>query len=205
MNEISELLYIVDTDTYELLFLNEAGRRTFYDGPYYGKKCYEVLQHLDEPCPFCNNQKLKLGESVTWEHTNHVNHRHYLLKDRLISWNNRSARMEIAFDMTEHENEKNKIRYMLEAEQMLVGCIRELYKKQDITESINAVLKTVGEFLNSDRAYIFNKKDHFYYNDYEWCKAGVEPQKDKLQDMPLSLLERWEVAFGIQGLTNTMY
>ncbi len=30
MNEISELLYVSDMDTYELLFINDAGKRSFH-------------------------------------------------------------------------------------------------------------------------------------------------------------------------------
>lgn len=29
------------------------------------------------------------------------------------------------------------------------------------------------------------------YNDYEWCADGISPQKDYLQEPPLSLIERW--------------
>ena len=86
LNEISELLYISDPNTYELLFLNTAGMETFHVDSLEGRKCYEVLQGKEAPCEFCTTHLLREGENYTWEFTNPLTNRHYLLKDRLIEW-----------------------------------------------------------------------------------------------------------------------
>lgn len=52
LNDISELLYIVDLETYDLLFINETGMKIFEVDSIYGKKCYKVLQGRDAPCDF---------------------------------------------------------------------------------------------------------------------------------------------------------
>ena len=52
LNDISELLYIVDLETYDLLFINETGMKIFEVDSIYGKKCYKVLQGRDAPCNF---------------------------------------------------------------------------------------------------------------------------------------------------------
>ena len=52
MEELPELIYISDPHTYELLYLNEAGRRAFGElSPDGSSRCYRVLQGLEEPCP----------------------------------------------------------------------------------------------------------------------------------------------------------
>ena len=51
LNDISELLYIVDLETYDL-FINETGMKIFEVDSIYGKKCYKVLQGRDAPCDF---------------------------------------------------------------------------------------------------------------------------------------------------------
>lgn len=89
MNDISELLYISDTETNELLFLNKAGQETFGVDFLDGQKCYKVLQGSDEPCEFCTTPFLKEGENYTWEFTNPLTKKHYILKDRLIQWDGR--------------------------------------------------------------------------------------------------------------------
>ena len=52
LNDISEPLYIVDLETYDLLFINETGMKIFEVDSIYGKKCYKVLQGRDAPCDF---------------------------------------------------------------------------------------------------------------------------------------------------------
>lgn len=199
MNEISEVLYVADVENYELLFLNEAGQKQFGAYSFVGKKCYNVLQNQDGPCPFCTNKYLKEGEIYSWEFTNYINGRHYMLKDRLIEWDGRKARMEMAFDTTEAEIEKQQLKYRLNAEQMIMECVRTLYKERDIEKGIGSVLERLGSFLQADRAYVLMVRDALLYNDYEWCEKGVSPQKDILQEIPESTMERWVTEFEQKG------
>ncbi|MCH1983298.1 bifunctional diguanylate cyclase/phosphodiesterase [Ruminococcus sp. OA3] len=200
MNDISELLYVADIENYDLLFLNEAGQRNFHVNEFQpGMKCYKVLQGMDAPCPFCTNHLLREGEIYTWEYTNPIIGRHYLLKDRLIEWDGRNARMEIAFDTTESENEKIQLKYMLDAEKMVMECVRTLYQEHDFAVAVSQVLAHLGIFLSAERSYILNIRDDLLYNDYEWCADHVAPQKDFLQAVPLSLMERWYPYFETKG------
>ena len=58
LNEISELVYVSDPETYELLFVNQTGCQTLHLENYKHKKCYEVLQGKTSPCEFCTNDRL---------------------------------------------------------------------------------------------------------------------------------------------------
>ncbi|MBU3877227.1 GGDEF domain-containing protein [Faecalicatena sp. AGMB00832] len=195
MNEMSELLYITDIETYELLFLNEAGQRTFNIKNFYGQKCYKILQGRESPCPFCNNDILKEGENVTWEHTNPITSRHYLLKDRQIIWDNRKARMEIAFDLTESESKKQQLQYLLDAEQMIVDCIHILYKKQNVERNIREVLEIAGKFLLADCAYYINIRDHSLVVEQEWHKDSKHALNIEYQSIPYEITQRWIKSF----------
>ncbi len=198
MNEISELIYVADLENYDLLFINDTGRKTFGVSSLEGQKCYKVLQGRDSPCDFCTSPLLKPGENYTWEFTNPITQRHYLLKDRLFQWDDRPARLEIAFDITKAEEEKQALKNMLDAEQMLMECVRVLYREHDLNQSIPAVLEHLGRFLNADRAYLFLERQNRLYNDYEWCAQGVAPQKELLQELPLSAIDSWRSAFDRQ-------
>lgn len=191
MNDISELLYISDLETYDLLFLNKAGIESFKVDQIKGQKCYKVLQKKDEPCEFCTNSYLKESENYTWEFTNPVTGRHYLLKDRLIEWEGKPARMEIAFDTTKSEEEKIKLRFTLEAEKIITECVDILYRDSDIKKATMSVLEKLGRFLSADRSYIIYIRDGLMYNDYEWCEEHILSQRNYLQDLPLSTIERW--------------
>lgn len=191
MNDISELMYISDRENYDLLFLNKASMETFHVDSLEGKKCYSVLQGKEAPCEFCTNAFLHEGENYTWEHTNPLTGRHYILKDRLLEWDGRPARMEIAFDTTESEREKLQLKFTLEAEKMITDCVGMLYQQNNLIETTQQVLKQLGRFLAADRAYIIDIRDDLMYNDFEWCADGISSQKEYLQELPISLIDRW--------------
>lgn len=156
MNEISELMYVSDIDTYDLLFVNDAGKRIFnISDDLSNLKCYKVIQGFDSPCEFCTNSRLKTDETYSWEYTNPLLQKHYLLKDRLIEWEGKTARMEIAFDITATNNEKNELKQRLERDNVLVDCIRELYHNHEITDALTTVLAHIGQLFSAERAYIF--------------------------------------------------
>ena len=191
LNEISELVYVSDPETYELLFVNQTGCQTLHLENYKHKKCYEILQGKTSPCEFCTNDRLCDDNFYTWEFTNPSIGRHFLLKDKIIQWCGKTARMEIAFDITERELQKQELKNMLDVQTLITNCVRMLYAVDDLDQTINAVLTQIGEFLVSDRAYVFEIKDEFMNNTHEWTAPGVSPQLEKLQQLDLSLISDW--------------
>lgn len=191
LNEISELVYVSDPETYELLFVNQTGCQTLHLENYKHKKCYEVLQGKTSPCEFCTNDRLCDDNFYTWEFTNPSIGRHFLLKDKIIQWRGKTARMEIAFDITERELQKQELKNMLDVQTLITNCVRMLYAVDDLDQTINAVLTQIGEFLVSDRAYVFEIKDELMNNTHEWTAPGISPQLEKLQQLDLSLISDW--------------
>ena len=191
LNEISELVYVSDPETYELLFVNQTGCQTLHLENYKHKKCYEVLQGKTSPCEFCTNDRLCDDNFYTWEFTNPSIGRHFLLKDKIIQWRGKTARMEIAFDITERELQKQELKNMLDVQTLITNCVRMLYAVDDLDQTIYAVLTQIGEFLVSDRAYVFEIKDELMNNTHEWTAPGISPQLEKLQQLDLSLISDW--------------
>ena len=191
LNEISELVYVSDPETYELLFVNQTGCQTLHLEKYKHKKCYEVLQGKTSPCEFCTNDRLCDDNFYTWEFTNPSIGRHFLLKDKIIQWRGKTARMEIAFDITELELQKQELKNMLDVQTLITNCVRMLYAVDNLDQTINAVLTQICEFLVSDRAYVFEIKDELMNNTHEWTAPGISPQLEKLQQLDLSLISDW--------------
>ncbi len=101
---VDEIIYVADPDSFDLLYANDYFRRLLHPDPI-GKKCYQVLQQRDSPCPFCTNEKIfgeYLGQSYVWEFQNEVTKRWYRCADKAIRWpDGRMVRFEIALDITE--------------------------------------------------------------------------------------------------------
>ena len=98
----SESVYICTVDTHELLYMNRRLRELMgFDShqAYKCKKCYEVIQGLKEPCPFCTNDKLTNGDFYSWVHYNPILKQRFLLKDALFSLNGAPMRIEFASEI----------------------------------------------------------------------------------------------------------
>ena len=63
----------------------------------------------------------------------------------------------------------------------------------EIDSALNLALLRIGQFLNADRAYIFEINDSvgFMNNTYEWCNEGIHPEIENLQDIPCDMLPNW--------------
>ena len=193
---LSELIYVSDPVTYELLYLNQEGRAIYGEhAAGCGRCCYDVLQGLDAPCEFCTNPKLSEDSFYEWEFTNKVTKSHYLLRDKLVLWDDKPARLEIAFDMTSRQLEKQALRFMVDASTTIVECIRILESDADLDAAFDDTLRKLGEFFEADRSYVFEIEGDRMFNTREWCADGILPQMEFLQDMPLSLIDHWMEAF----------
>ncbi|MDO4269933.1 MAG: response regulator [Eubacteriales bacterium] len=101
MDEYDGNIYLSDMDTYELLFLNRTACKTLGRPmkQMLGRKCYEVIQGRNEPCPFCTNSRLTEDAFYEWEFFNPVLDRTFMIKNRIINWNGRRTRLELSHDM----------------------------------------------------------------------------------------------------------
>lgn len=115
VNSTGALVYVIDLESYELLFINDRCREVF--GNVEGKKCYQELQK-DQiiPCTFCpihqtDNPLLHpIGANFEWENCNSLNGRHYLFNDRIIQWKNgRKAKIQIGIDITDQKRLEHEL------------------------------------------------------------------------------------------------
>jgi len=94
----------------------------------------------------------------------------------------------IARDVTERKLAEEKLHEYEKLQQLLMKmateCINVPLEKVD--QTINEMLKAVGEFTKVDRVYIF-KHDYnrrVTSNTHEWCSEGITREIDNLQDFP---------------------
>ena len=111
LNNLDAVVYVADTDTHELLFMNTYALRHIAHADNFSDiahlPCYEVLQkNQTRPCDFCTNAKLPAnGDVLVWEFKNTRNQCWYQCRDRLIDWHDgRRVRLEVATDISERKH-----------------------------------------------------------------------------------------------------
>ncbi len=192
IDELDEIVYVSSLDTYELLYINEIGKKALRINDISNMKCYEAIQGRDSPCEFCTNSILKEDGYYVWENTNTLINRHFILKDKLIKWEGKLARIEIALDITEKENISKSISEKLEIKELLVGCIKHLITESSFSDAVDLVLSSIGKFHKADRAYVFEVSEDRkkVINTYEWCNEGVDEQKQLLTNLDIKELKK---------------
>ncbi len=126
LDNMGAMVYVVDMESYEILFVNQYTREEF--GDMVGEKCWQVIQVGQAgPCDFCNNDKLldAAGQPTgvcQREFKNTRNNRWYDCRSIAFRWINGSmVRMEMATDIThqkerqeEIQKERNELKNLLE-------------------------------------------------------------------------------------------
>lgn len=202
-DESDNAAYLSDMDTYELLYLNRKARdlyRIESNEDVVGKKCYKVLQGEDAPCSFCTNHLLNTKTFYVNEYYNPFVGKYSLSKDRKLQVLGRNIRLEIAVDITEKTQHTKELKKRLTNEEMLVRCIHTL-NGEDVENSIQRLLKMVGEYYCGDRTYIFeyNEEKDTYSNTYEWCAEDAQSNMEQYQDISQKRLEVWFKHFDENG------
>ena len=79
------------------------------------------------------------------------------------------------------------------ADQNLKGYVLDILSRSNSMEkSINQLLEIVGRQVDVCRVYIFEDDEDGIRssNTFEWCKEGVQPEKENLQSINTEALDR---------------
>ncbi|MDD5066848.1 MAG: diguanylate cyclase, partial [bacterium] len=173
-DSIDEVIYVTDPVTYEVLYLNQAAKKTV--GDIIGQKCYKGLQNLDSPCPFCTNQHIfgdNLGKSYVWEFQNKVTQQWYHCVDKAIRWpDGRMVRYEMAINIHErkmideerHQIQKDLENQVREKTSELVKLNEQLSEKQ---KQQKALLDSIP-----DMAWLKDKESRFIEVNHAFVDAA---------------------------------
>lgn len=195
MSKINNVCYISDVETYDLLYVNEAFKKLLGENGenYYGRKCYEVLAGLDEPCHFCKNKYLEKDKIYKCENRNPMIGIIFEWEESLIEIDGRVVKIEIGVDIERTKKKLLKSEKKSSFEETLLNCVHTLSEHKDMEVAINGLLETLGEYYLSDYAFIFESSQDSLSisNTYEWHSANVESQMQKVQNLPFEYFGSW--------------
>jgi len=120
LDSLEALVYVIDIETYEILYLNKYGQLMF--GEVIGKICWQAIWKSSPcsgktlPCSFCCNERIfseggRPRKTQVWEcHRIQLN-KWYSVHARAIQWvNGRLVRLEIAYDITERKQAEQELK-----------------------------------------------------------------------------------------------
>ncbi|MEG0914073.1 MAG: diguanylate cyclase, partial [Oscillospiraceae bacterium] len=97
---LDDIVHVIDVENLELLYANDRAKKAFNLPPdYVGRTCYGTLYNRSTPCPYCTNKYLSFDKFYIWEHDSSGLNSRFIVKNKLIRWSGRTARLEIAIDI----------------------------------------------------------------------------------------------------------
>ena len=159
LDAIEEGIYVIDND-YTLELMNKAMVRDFGEGV--GKKCYGVINKLDEICPWCRAKEVFEGKTIQWEHSiSGLDKTYDLIEQPLKNADGTVSKLGIFRDITQRKRREEKIKASEEDYRRLfehVGCGVYISSKEGKFLNVNQALldmlgyKSKEEFLGIDIA-----------------------------------------------------
>lgn len=198
LEELPELVYICDLETNELLYVNAACRSAFDIDDLRGKRCYELLQGLDEPCEFCSSNQPSFDRFCAQEHTNPLTGRHYVVHKKLVQWEGKDSRFSIAFDVTDRERDRERLEHIAQAGKAAVECIKLLSANADVLQATDEAIAYMGAFLEADRMAVTMIEEDKLRVTNEWCIPGTSSRAERLCGPGLGRSEQWGHLFETQ-------
>ena len=103
--------------------------------------------------------------------------------------------LSVMTDITDRKRAEIKLNRLFDVQRQLMHLATHFVNvSSDQQEAaIRKSLEMMGQLIHADRAYLFGYDfdRNVMSNTFEWCAAGVSPEIDNLQDVPLGLFPDW--------------
>ncbi|MBI5585151.1 MAG: PAS domain S-box protein [Deltaproteobacteria bacterium] len=145
---------VIINSRHEIEYVNPVIEHDF--GPPQGRRCYEYLQGLNAPCPWCRNDRVFAGETIRWEWKSQLTGKIYDLFDTpLTNSNGLLSKLEFFHDITalkqtEEALSQSRKRYRSLFEQAPVG-IGVAYPDGRIIDANRYLINLLGYSLEELR------------------------------------------------------
>lgn len=95
------------------------------------------------------------------------------------------------------KNREGELESIAGYQRLLVSLTQQLNEPTGYSHHIEGICRDLGQYFEADRSYLFllDEDGKTISNVVEWCKEGVIPQKQSLQKLEVSFIDRWIEAF----------
>ena len=193
---LPESVYIIDRNTYQILYINEAGRKFLGMKPDENpteQYCYALFRDREQPCSVCSLQGLP-NQPYAKELYNEKFQKHFKVIDAAIRYQGHPAKIIMCIDVTASTEQRRALETALQAEAVLNETVQILYSEPELEKALDLMLAHIGLYLRAERCAMLSVEGNALRCAHEWCRPEIECQKDAWQDLPRWSLERWEDA-----------
>nr|WP_302021088.1 PAS domain-containing protein [uncultured Acetatifactor sp.] len=153
---INEIVYVADIETYELIYMNRKAMEVFGVGSLAeleGRPCYQILRGGSSPCSFCNGCASDKG-CFEQQYYHRQMDRHFLLRSTFLTKDGRRCRLEMALDISDAEQQKTMVQSVQNLEAIINEGLRVALLEETPDQSLEVLLAYLGKALQGGSIYL---------------------------------------------------
>ncbi len=162
LNSMNDGVYIVNSN-YDIEYVNPVIQASF--GETAGRKCHEYFHDLEGPCPWCKNEEVFNGKSVSWEWYSKKNGKTYELFDTPVkNPDGTVSKLEIFHDITDRKQAEEALRRSEDFLEQIVENIPNMIFVKDAEDLRFVRFNRAGEeLLGYSREELLGKNDYDFF------------------------------------------
>lgn len=185
---MDELIMISDPETYDMIYMNQVAQKVYQiKGPeeYRNRKCYEIQEDRQTPCPACPLNILRQDKFHTVTHHNLKTGLDFLIRDTLVPWRGRTLHFTMALNLQEYVDMDIARNAAVFREASINDVIALGMREEDPDVGIQRMIDRLARYMGAERFFIFEENpDDTISATYEWDAKGYPPLKELLQSIP---------------------
>lgn len=151
LNELDEIIYLCDPDTFEIEFMNSYSCKIFHvsEKEYHLKKCYEVFAGRTSPCTLCAHMHSENEPFSVWKYDNEYLGHHFLMQDQIVSFKGKPYRLMITLSLSKSNSLETVLDTQTNSKNEIISYIDHVNKQKDIdsTSTIQQAFKSTETLL----------------------------------------------------------
>lgn len=158
LDHLEEVIYLVDMDSLEVYFMNDAARKFTGVYNYFGAKCYQVFSEGTKKCTGCmiNVDGADKEEHFTGKMLYEFCGEHMGVREKIIKWDGRDMKLVVAWPLDE---DSRLLAEKFSTETYTLEQIVDMYamaaEKQSEPDLMKGILDFAGRFYQADRVCLF--------------------------------------------------
>ena len=178
---------IIDPDTHELLYMNQAQRQELGllpDAPLTGKTCYKTLAGNNAVCEICYEDKLRPNACFTNIYHNPVTATARLLCHTLVPWNGKPCHFCLCINLDYYMQRHKTNEQVLFQELSVNDIIRAGMYELDPENGLRKMMNRLGGLLRADHVLIAEEIGTSIHFSYLWETQTTVPFSRKIKPFP---------------------
>lgn len=194
LDNMSSVIYVVDTESLEILYMNSEAKKMTGTYNYFGCKCYQIFMGGKEPCPDCEKRSSEEAAYVLSKMFYESYGRKMLVHEKLLKWQNRNLRLVSALPVDGEDGSLDeKLNQDFYAAEGIIQLYELVLQGEKNPAQIDKVLRFTGQYYQADRVslFLYDQEREIWQDVAAYHDQGVMDKERYLELTTADKMKTW--------------